>query len=58
MGTKGGDAMKINKARSTLYKLARLLGDVGAITKRKASKRVMRRLVGKATARGLRRMFK
>jgi len=50
--------MKLNKTRSTLYRLARLLGDANAVQKNKAGKRILRRLVGKATARGLRKMFK
>jgi hypothetical protein len=50
--------MRIQKTRSALYRLARLLGDVSAVKRGKASKRILRRLTGKATARGLRRMFK
>ena len=44
--------------RSFLYFLARLLGDLTAVKKGRVGKRVARRVVGKATGRGLRRLFK
>jgi hypothetical protein len=50
--------MSISSTRSLLYTLARLLGDVNAVKKGKVGKRVGRRLVGKATGRGLRRLFR
>ncbi len=49
--------MSINKTRSALYGLARLLGDVNAVQKRKVGRRIARRLVGKAIGRGLGRLF-
>ncbi len=50
--------MSINKTRGFLYWLARLLGDVNAVQKGKVGKRILRRAAGKATGRGLRRLFK
>ncbi|MBI4299254.1 MAG: hypothetical protein HY666_05800 [Chloroflexi bacterium] len=44
--------------RSFLYKLAKLLGDVNAVQKGKVGRRIGRRLAGKATGRGLRKLFK
>jgi len=44
--------------RSLLYKLARLLGDVQAVRKGKIGKRIARRAAGKATGRGLGKVFK
>ena len=49
--------MSINKTRSVLYALARLLGDVNAVQKRKVGRRVARRLAGKVIGRGLGRLF-
>ena len=45
-------------ARGILYSLARFLGDVNAVKKGRVGKRVARRLVGKATGRGLGRLFR
>ena len=39
--------------RSSLYKVARLMGDANAVKKGKAGKRVARRAAGKATGRSL-----
>lgn len=53
--------MSINKTRGTLYKLARLLGDVNAVSSgspKKAARRVGRRTAGKASAKALRKIFK
>lgn len=50
--------MSISKTRGFLYKLARILGDVNAVSKGKAGKRIARRAAGKLTGRGLRRLFK
>jgi hypothetical protein len=50
--------MSINKFRSFLYKLARLLGDVNAIRRGRIGKRIARRGAGKLTGRMLRRIFK
>jgi len=57
--TKGGEQMaSINKTRGLLYLLARILGDINAIQKGKAGKRIARRMVGKITGRGIGRLFK
>ncbi len=50
--------MSINKTRGILYMLARLLGDVNAVKKGKVGKRVARRTVGRATGRGLGKLFR
>jgi hypothetical protein len=50
--------MSINSTRSLLYQIARLLGDVNAVQKGTAGKRVGRRLAGKATGRALSRLFR
>lgn len=50
--------MSINKVRESLYRLARLLGDVNAIQKGKVGRRIGRRIAGKITGRGLRRLFR
>lgn len=44
--------------RNLLYKLARLMGDVNAVKKGRVGRRVGRRMVGKATGRGLGKLFK
>jgi len=44
--------------RGLLYQIAKLLGDVNAVRKGKVAKRIVRRAAGKATGRGLRRLFK
>jgi len=50
--------MSINKTRGLLYKLAKLLGDLTAISKGKSGKRVVRRITGKQTGKILRRIFR
>ena len=53
--------MSINKTRGLLYKLAKLLGDLTAISTGKPSKitkRVTRRATGKAAGKGFRKLFK
>ncbi|GFP19101.1 hypothetical protein HKBW3S03_00605 [Candidatus Hakubella thermalkaliphila] len=50
--------MGISKTRGFLYRLARLLGDVGAVQKGKEGKRIARRVAGKATGRAFRKLFK
>lgn len=50
--------MSINSIRSLLYKLARILGDISAISKGKPGKRISRRIAGKATGKILRRIFR
>jgi hypothetical protein len=44
--------------RDSLYKAARLLGDFNAVQKGKVGKRIVRRAVGKATGRTLRKLIK
>ena len=44
--------------RSFLYTLAKFLGDVNAVKKGTVDKRIGRRMVGKATGRGMRKLFK
>lgn len=44
--------------RNSLYKAARILGDVNAVKKDKVGKRIARRVAGKATGRGLRKLIK
>lgn len=50
----------INEARSALYGLAKLLGDIAAVNKGPEAtvKRVARRVAGKATGRALGKIFK
>lgn len=43
--------------RGWLYRIARLMGDVNAVRKRKVARRVGRRAAGKATGRLFRRIF-
>ncbi len=44
--------------RSFLYFLAKLLGDFNAIQRGTVGKRVGRRMVGKATGRGIGKLFR
>lgn len=44
--------------RGFLYWLARLLGDMNAVSKGKVGRRIARRAAGKLTGRGMRRLFK
>jgi len=48
----------MNKVRSVLFALAKLLGDVNAIQKGKIATRIGRRLAGKITGRLLGRLFR
>jgi ubiquinone biosynthesis protein UbiJ len=50
--------MSINKTRGTLYKLARILGDVQAVRTGRVGRRVGRRVAGRLTGRGLGRLFR
>jgi len=53
--------MSIHKTRGLLYKLAKLLGDLSALSSGKPgkiTKRVARRATGKATGRIFRKLFK
>jgi len=44
--------------RSSLYKIARIMGDVNAVQKDKVGKRMVRRVTGKVTGRSLDKLFK
>ena len=44
--------------RSSLYKIARVMGDANAVKKGKVGKRVARRAAGKATGHSLGKLFK
>jgi len=44
--------------RGWLYFLAKLLGDINAVKKSKVGKRIVHRTAGKATGKGLRKLFK
>lgn len=48
----------MNRTRSGLYRIARLLGDVNAVRKKKVGKRVLRRAAGKGAGRLLRKLLK
>ena len=48
----------MNKLRSFLYRLARLLGDVNAVRRGRVGRRIGRRVAGKATGRAFRKAFK
>lgn len=48
----------VNKTRSGLYRIARLLGDFQAIRKGRVGRRVGRRVAGKFTGRGLGKIFR
>ncbi len=50
--------MSLNKTRSFLYWLARLLGDVNAVRRGTIGKRLARRAAGRATGKALRKLFK
>lgn len=50
--------MSINKTRGFLYWLARLLGDINAVRRGRVGRRIARRGTGKATGRGLGKLFK
>ena len=50
--------MSVSGVRGLLYAIARLLGDYQAVRKGRAGKRIARRLAGRVTGRGLRRLFR
>ena len=50
--------MSINKVRSALYTLAKLLGDVNAVCKNKVGQRILRLGAGKVTGSIFRKWFK
>jgi hypothetical protein len=56
MGRKRG--LTINKTRGFLYLLAKLLGDFQAARKGRVGKLVARRAAGRATGKGLGRLFR
>jgi len=61
MGVKEVRKMKrssFSQTRSTLYKTARSLGDIQAISGGKGGKRIIRRLAGRATGRILGKIFR
>ncbi len=50
--------MSVSKTRGWLYWIAKLLGDAQAVKKGRVGKRIARRAVGKATGRGIGKLFK
>jgi len=54
----GGVTMSINRTRGSLYKLARILGDVQAVRRGRVGRRVGRRVAGKFLGRGMGRLFR
>ena len=50
--------MSINKVRSVLYAMARLLGDLNAVQKGRVGQRVERRFVGRLLGRLLGKLFR
>ncbi len=53
--------MSVNKTRGLLYKAARLLGDYKAVSSgspKKMTKRVGRRVTGRAAGKAMRKIFK
>jgi hypothetical protein len=56
--TEESETMSIGKTRSALYKTARILGDVNAVKRGTVGKRILRRAAGRATGRGLGKLFK
>jgi hypothetical protein len=50
--------MGISSTRGFLYALARFLGDVQAVRRGTMGQRVLRRAAGRATGRGLGRLFR
>ena len=50
--------MAFTKTRSFLYTLAKILGDINAVQKKKVGKRIARRYAGKLTSKSLWKFFK
>jgi len=50
--------MTINRIRSVLYGVAKVLGDANAVEKGKVGRRILRRLAGKMTGRLLGKLFR
>jgi len=44
--------------RSSLYKVARIMGDINAVKKGKVGRRIARRAAGKGTGKALGKLFK
>jgi hypothetical protein len=58
---KGGRKMRrspMAKTRNSLYKTARILGDIQAVAEGRAGKRIARRLVGRATGKLLGKLLR
>ncbi len=58
---KGVIDVSIGKTRGILYRIAKLLGDVSAVSSgspKKIAKRAGRRIVGKAAGKAIRKLFK
>jgi hypothetical protein len=53
-----GTGMSINRTRGSLYRLARILGDVQAVRRGRVGRRVGRRVAGKYLGRGMGRLFR
>ena len=51
-------ANPVKKFRRHLYKTARLIGDITSVVDGTMHKRIIRRLMGKVTSRGLGSMFR
>ncbi|MGX9292381.1 hypothetical protein ACSLGF_14505 [Bacillus sp. A015] len=49
--------MNINKIRSALYKISKILGDVNAVQKGTSGKRIMQRAAEKATGKLIKKIF-
>lgn len=50
--------MSINKTRGILYRLAKILGDINAVKRGGVGKRIARRVVGRASGRGIGKLFR
>ena len=50
--------MTISRLRTVLYRIAKYLGDLNAILRRRVGKRILRRLSGRVAARLLGRLFR
>ena len=46
------------RLKSRIYKMLRISNDINAVLKGKAGKRIMRRMAGKFTGKGIGRLFK
>lgn len=48
----------MNKVRSVLYTVAKILGDINAVNKGRVGRRIGRRVAGRITGKGLGKLFK